>query len=72
MGYMIIRGPCYVCKQIFEYNAESVPSMTPPGRTFAEREPVCEACMAKINTKREEMGLPPVAIRRDAYEAQEV
>lgn len=72
MGYMIVVGPCFICGRTFEYNAEAVPSMVPPGKTHAQREPVCGACMTRINAKRAEMDLPPHPIRADAYEGQEV
>jgi len=64
MGYMSCISPCYGCKNIFEYNPYHVPSI----RINDVREPVCEACMHKINAYRIDHGLDPFYIYPDAYQ----
>jgi len=41
-----------------------VPSFTPPGGT---REPICRACMDRVNQQRQAQGLDPHPINADAY-----
>jgi hypothetical protein len=66
MGYVIAMGECFGCRRLFSFNPELVPSITPPGRT--EREPICQACVDRANPMRAKNGLPPIEVRRGAYE----
>lgn len=65
---VMAMGPCAGCGTLFLFNPVAVPSITPPGKDFSEREPVCRRCMALINAKRIEVGREPWPIRPDAYE----
>jgi hypothetical protein len=65
MGFLAVMGPCLLCHQVFSYNPHSVPSFTPPGGT---REPICASCIAFVNAKRKERGLPEWPVLPDAYE----
>lgn len=65
---VIAMSPCFVCHRPFYFNPIAVPSMTPPGKTYREREPICEDCMTAINAKRATLDLPPIPVRPDAYE----
>jgi hypothetical protein len=53
-------SPCFACKQQFTFNPDRVPAF--------QGEPVCESCMAKVNAKRKDMGLPPHPILPGAYQ----
>ena len=59
MAYFAL-SPCFACKQAFTYNPDRVPAF--------QGEPVCESCMAKVNAKRQTMGLPPHPILPGAYQ----
>lgn len=61
-------GHCIACGRTFGFNPLRVPSST---ALTGEREPVCEACMGKINALRRSRGLEPFAIAPDAYEPVE-
>jgi hypothetical protein len=65
-GFVLATSACFFCKQLFSYNPHRVPS-TPP-EWHPTREPVCAACMARINHMRTEAGVPPFPIYPDAYE----
>jgi hypothetical protein len=58
-------GSCFGCRAFFSFNPHKVPSHRHEG----VREPVCENCMAIINTERKARGLEPFAIEPDAYSA---
>jgi hypothetical protein len=61
MGYVSAMGACFCCKRLFSFNPRRVPSYN--------GEPVCGACMERINRRRvDELGLPPHPIFADAYE----
>ena len=64
-GYVMMVGSCFGCSRVFSFNPMRVPSITVQG----DRKPVCEQCIARANTKRAEMGLPPHVIHPEAYEA---
>ena len=68
MGYMFVMGECYGCQTIFSFSAERVPSVTVNG----SREPICRACVARVNPMRVANGLAPIVILPGAYEADEV
>jgi len=67
---MSVFGPCFVCQEGFEFNADWVPSFTPSGSS--QREPICEACMTVVNGRRAARGLEPHPVDPRAYEPQEV
>jgi hypothetical protein len=64
-GYCFALGPCIGCGKIFCFNPIKVPSSS---AITGKREPVCAACMNRINTYRVEHDLPPFVIQPDAYE----
>jgi hypothetical protein len=64
-GFVYVTSACFCCKQPFNYNPHKVPSH----RHNGVREPVCQGCMALINTKRAQGGLEPFPIDLDAYSA---
>jgi hypothetical protein len=68
MGYLVVLGPCFACGQVFQFNAERVPSIVVDG----VRQPVCADCVERANPTRIANGLPPIVVLPDAYEAQEV
>lgn len=68
MGYMFVLGDCVRCHQRFTFNADAVPSV----RINGEREPICRECFESLNRIRESRGEQRIALRADAYEAQEV
>lgn len=63
MAYMSLIAHCFVCQRLFTSNPDYVPSY--------QNEPVCEACMARVNAQRVEQGLEPHPIHPLAYEPQE-
>lgn len=68
MSYMSVIGPCFGCGQVFEFNADRVPSIPIDG----VREPICRTCVERANPMRAANGLPPIVVLPGAYEAQEV
>jgi len=70
MGYMIATGNCFGCGRLFDFNPERVPSIRDP-RTN-EREPICRACVERVNPTREQRGLEPIRVVAGAYEPEEV
>jgi hypothetical protein len=67
MGYAIVMSACYGCHRLFSYNPVRVPSVTVNGA----REPICRACIERVNPMRLAKGLPPIVPLPDAYEAVE-
>lgn len=67
MGYMIVMGPCLVCRHTFSYNPDHVPSVRYP-MPDGPREPICRACMMEANAIRVEQGKKPHVIHPEAYE----
>ncbi len=67
MGYVSVLGVCFGCKQPFSFNPDKVPSI----RVNGVREPVCRACVARVNPERVKNGLAPIEILPGAYEAAE-
>lgn len=65
MGFASCLSNCYGCKRVFMYNPMKVPSVTIDG----VREPICEACVARVNPQRIANGLPPIVPMPDAYTA---
>jgi len=68
MGWMMVMGHCVACHEIFTFSAERVPSLVVNG----EREPVCQACITRVNPIRIANGLPPIVPLPGAYEPDEV
>jgi hypothetical protein len=70
MGYVLAYGPCLICRRLFHFNPERVPSFAdPPG---GPRKPICRMCMEDVNELRRRQHLPPHRIDRDAYVPEEV
>jgi len=65
-GVMIAMGGCYVCKRLFSFNPNRVPSLV----TAMGREPVCRECIERANPERVKRGIPPIPILPGAYEAE--
>lgn len=63
-GYAIAFGPCVGCGLTFGFNPLRVPSLLWKG----SREPVCAACVARVNPMRRANGVPPIVPLPDAYE----
>jgi len=68
MGYMIATGSCIGCRRIFNFNPDLVPSSS---AVTGKREPICAACVERINPKRIANGLAPIVPAPGAYEATE-
>jgi hypothetical protein len=64
-GYVFATSACVGCRRIFSYNPMRVPSLTING----SREPICQACVERVNPARIKNGLPPIVPLPDAYEA---
>ena len=62
------RDESPVRRRLFTFSAERVPSIRLP----TGREPVCADCVARVNPRRIENGLPPIEILPGAYEPDEV
>ena len=65
MGVVLGHGHCFGCGTLFAFNPVRVPSFTPPGGT---REPICLACVERVNPMRVKNGLDPIVPHPDAYE----
>lgn len=65
MGYAFATSPCAGCHRLFSYNPMRVPSI----RIQGEREPICEACVTRVNPMRIKNGLPPIVPLPGAYDA---
>jgi hypothetical protein len=69
MAWMFVTGECICCHQIFNFNADHVPSVVVNGN----REPVCRTCIERANPERVRRGLPaittPMIHRRSHKEA---
>jgi hypothetical protein len=68
MGYMMAVGACIGCGKTFSFNPNSVPSSS---AVTGKREPICRACVDRINPRRVEAGLAPIVPLPDAYEPAE-
>lgn len=65
MGYVTATSPCIACGVLFSYNPNRVPSIRIAG---GPREPICAACVVRINPRRIANGLPPIVPLPGAYE----
>jgi hypothetical protein len=61
---MWVFGPCFCCGRLFSYSASRVPSLPVHG----VREPICQACVDRVNPDRIAKGLPPIVPLPGAYE----
>jgi hypothetical protein len=68
-GAMFATGPCIGCGVIFTFNPELVPSSS---AVTGKREPICRACVERINPRRIANGLEPIQPLPGAYEPAEV
>ena len=66
--FVYVLGECYVCRRVFAFNGELVPSLELNGR----REPFCPDCIARANVKRVANGLDPIVPLPGAYEPEEL
>lgn len=64
MGYALCHSACFGCGRIFAYNPLRVPSM----RVNGVREPICAACVKRVNPLRIQNHLEPIVPAPDAYE----
>jgi hypothetical protein len=62
--YAFCAGQCYGCKRVFFFNPIRVPSI----RINDTREPICYACVDRVNPERIKNGLAPIVPAPDAYE----
>jgi hypothetical protein len=67
-GYVYVYGACIGCGRYFYFSAERVPSL----RINGAREPVCQACVDRVNPRRVANGLDPIVPLPGAYEPGEV
>jgi hypothetical protein len=65
MGYVTAMGTCVGCHKLFSFNPMRVPSVTVKGT----REPICAACVDRVNPTRIKNGLSPIVPAADAYDA---
>ena len=65
MGYLMVTSPCIGCKRPFSYNPMKVPSCS---AVTGKREPICEACVARVNPVRIKNGLEPIVPLPGAYD----
>jgi hypothetical protein len=65
MGYAFCTSPCFGCRRPFNYNPVRVPSVTVHG----SREPICQACVDRVNPQRIANGLAPIVPLPGAYDA---
>jgi hypothetical protein len=68
MGYVTAMSPCLGCGRVFSYNPMRVPSCS---AKTGKREPICEACVERVNPMRIKNGLEPIVVLPGAYEACE-
>jgi len=69
MGYAFCTSSCFGCGRIFSYNPMRVPSVPANISPTGTREPICEACVERVNPLRIKNGLEPIVPAPDAYEA---
>jgi hypothetical protein len=72
MSHVMVMGECVCCRRMFTFHPNLVPSVRmkdgqlDPGGT---REPFCRSCANLINSQRVALGLAPIRIDPQAYEA---
>jgi hypothetical protein len=67
MGYYLAMGPCIGCGRVFSFNPDKVPSSS---AVTGKREPLCQACVDRLNPIRIKNGLQPIVPLPGAYEPQ--
>jgi len=65
MGVAFLWSACYACGAMMSCNPNRVPSLRDADNV---RQPICQSCITRANTKRVELGLPAFEISPDAYE----
>lgn len=63
MAFMSAMGDCFGCRQVFSFNPLRVPSY--------QGEPICRACIERVNAQRRQRGLPEWPVFPDSYEPAE-
>jgi hypothetical protein len=63
MGYALAMGCCFSCGAVFSFNPVRVPSI----RHNGEKQPICQACVTRVNPMRKANGLPEIVPAPDAY-----
>ena len=70
-----VIGPCVNCRYPFLFNADTVPSIrislatgkpNPAADEPSEKFPCCNACIARGNARRVELGKDPFPLGRDS------
>jgi hypothetical protein len=64
MGYALCHGFCVGCGGLFSFSPTRVPSVLISG----SREPICQACVNRVNPVRIKGGLEPIVPLPGAYE----
>lgn len=67
MGYVMAMSACFGCGAPFAYNPNLVPSIRHEG----VKQPICKACIERVNPMRKANGLPEIIPDPRAYEAIE-
>lgn len=49
-GAMIGFGPCVVCRRVFAFDVDRVPSWA--------GKPICRSCLRDVNARKRERGMP--------------
>jgi hypothetical protein len=84
-GGMVAFGACFACGRLFLFNPELVPSVPvdpqtgappdvdpkPGGYQRAVRQPICGACVLRINARRRELGQAIIEVLPGAYDMSE-
>ncbi len=57
-GSFLAASPCVICRNVFTYNPERVPSMMVGALAGVEgkREPVCRGCVPEVNAELARLG----------------
>jgi hypothetical protein len=64
MGVIQALAACYGCKRLFYFHPHRVPSV----RVDGERQPICRACVERVNPRRIANGLDPIVVLPGAYD----
>lgn len=64
-GYAMAISRCIGCQRVFSYNPVRVPSVF----VNDAREPICQACVDRVNPGRVANGLAPIVPLPGAYDA---
>lgn len=67
MAWVFITSACFGCGRMFAYHPNKVPSI----RIRGKREPLCLACVIRVNPLREKNGLEPIKPLPGAYDPVE-